>query len=105
MVWLLTYLLTAMGLTILIVWPSTGPSAWVRERLLRRVLPAKGKEVLDCYICLSFWSSLLLSPVWWVLSRQAWCWLGCLMTPAVFWLVLRPGAEPQSASTEPPGNE
>jgi hypothetical protein len=52
----LAYLLSSMGLTILIVWPQTGPSAWVRERVLRRALPGRAKEVLDCYICCGFWA-------------------------------------------------
>ena len=78
-----------MGLTILIVWPQDGPGAWVRERALRLVLPGWAKGVLDCYVCLSFWSSLVLSPVWWLMCREPWTLFGCLMTPSLFWLVLR----------------
>lgn len=81
--------LSSMGLTILIVWPQGGPGAWLRERLLRPLLPGKTKDVLDCYICLSFWTGLLLSPVWWFCTHEFWSWAGCLMTPALFWLALR----------------
>ena len=87
--YLVSFLLSSLGLTILIVWPQEGPGAWLRERVLRRVLPGKAKEVLDCYICLGFWSGLALSPLWWLMCRQPWVWGGCLMTPALFWLVLR----------------
>jgi len=87
--YLTSFLVASMGLTVLIVWPQEGPGAWVRERALRRVLPGKAKEVLDCYICLGFWSGLVLSPAWWLMCREHWVWGGCLMTPALFWLVLR----------------
>ncbi len=82
------YVASSMGLTILIVWPQDGPGAWAREWALRRVLPGKAKDVLDCYICLGFWSGLMLSPLWWRMCGQYWSWTGCLMTPALFWLVL-----------------
>ena len=59
----LAYLLSAMGLTVLVVWPQTGPGAWLRERLLRRSLPPRFREILDCYICCGFWSGLALSPL------------------------------------------
>jgi hypothetical protein len=88
---LLAYLLAAMGLTILIVWPTAGPGCWVRERLLRTILPGPLGKVLDCYICLGFWSGLILGVVWWLLFDATWAWFGCLMVPAVFWLVL-PGS-------------
>jgi hypothetical protein len=81
-------LLSSMGLTILIVWPQDGPGAWMRERLLRPLLSGKAKHVLDCYICLGFWSGLVLSPLWWFFCRQHWVWTGCLMTPCLFWLAL-----------------
>ena len=29
---LLAYLLSGMGLTVLIVWPQAGPGAWLRDR-------------------------------------------------------------------------
>lgn len=87
--YLLSFLLSSMGLTILIVWPQSGPGAWVRELVLRRILPSKARGVLDCYVCLGFWTGLALSPVWWLMCRQQWAWFGCLMTPALFWLVLR----------------
>ena len=92
---LIVYLLSSMGLTILIVWPNGGPTGWIREKLLRRILPGKAKEVLDCYICLSFWAGLLLSVLWWELYQEAWIWFGCLMVPSIFWVILdRGGAKP-----------
>jgi hypothetical protein len=89
MSYLVSFLLSSIGLTVLIVWPPDGPGAWVRESVLRRALPGKSKETLDCYICTGFWSGLVLSPVWWLMCRERWTWSGCLMTPALFWLVLR----------------
>ena len=91
LVYFLALLLSSMGLTVLVVWPQTGPSAWVRERILRRLLPKNTQEVLDCYICFGFWAGFLLSPIWWMLTEQPWSWSGCLMTPALFWLALRIG--------------
>jgi hypothetical protein len=61
----------------------------VREQVLCTILPGKSKEMLDCYVCTGFWSGLVLSPVWWLMCRERWTWSGCLMTPALFWLVLR----------------
>jgi hypothetical protein len=86
---LIEYLLSVMGLTVLIVWPQDGPGAWVRDRALRPRMPGKIGEVLDCCICLSFWLALGFSTIYWWLYRERWCWFGCFMTPAVFWLVLR----------------
>ena len=60
---LLAYLLSAMGLTVLIVWPQTGSA--VAARNASSALPARAQEVLDCYICCGFWTGLVLSPVWW----------------------------------------
>jgi hypothetical protein len=85
----LAYLLSASGLTVLLVWPQTGPSAWLRERILRRVLIGRLGEFLDCYICSGFWCGLLLSPLWWLFRHQLWCWSGCLAVPFLFWLALR----------------
>ena len=84
------YLLCSVGLTVLLVWPQTGPGAWVRDRVLRRLLPRRARDVLDCYICLGFWAGLALSPIWWAAEHRLWCWTGCLAVPALFWLVLRP---------------
>lgn len=81
--------LSAMGLTILIVWPQSGPGALLREKVLRRALPPPAREVLDCYICAAFWCGLLLTPIWIVFDRHLWCWTGCLTTPIMFWIVLR----------------
>lgn len=92
---LAAFLLTAVGLTVLLVWPDGGPGAWVRERLLRRILPARAAGALDCYVCCGFWCGAALSPAWWWLLNyhEPWCWLGGPMTAAVFWLVLRPGTD------------
>ncbi len=86
---LLTFLLASMGLTVLIVWPEHGPVATFREATLRSALSASLAGVLDCYVCLSFWMGLLLSPLWWAWFRESWCLLGCLMPPALFWIVLQ----------------
>lgn len=88
LVHLMTILLSAMGLTILVVWPQSGPTAWLRERALRPLLAGRAAEVLDCYICLGFWAGLVVSPVWWKFCCEPWCWAACLMTPAAFWIVL-----------------
>ncbi len=87
---LISYLLAATGFTVLVVWPSAGPSAWVRERLIRPLLPPRARGVLDCYVCCGPWCGLLLSPVWWTVSNTAWVWFGPLMIPAIFWFILRP---------------
>ena len=84
---LLAYILSAMGLTILVVWPEDGPGAYVREKVLQRILPESAHGVLDCYICFGFWTGLLLSIPWWLMYHQTWIWCGCLMLPTVFWLV------------------
>lgn len=86
---LVSYLLTSMGVTILVVWPSTGPGAWMRERVVRPMLPGKLGGVLDCYLCLSFWIGLAASPLWWWWHRELWCWTGCFMAPAIFWTLLK----------------
>jgi len=87
----LAYLLASMGLTILIVWPEDGPGSWVRERVLRHLIPAKLSGVLDCYVCTGFWAGLVLSAFWWHLYHEPWIWTGCLMVPALFWIFLRLG--------------
>ncbi len=79
-----------MGLTVLIVWPEDGPSAWVRDRIARRFLPGSAGKLLDCYICCSFWAALALAPLWWLFCGQSWCWAGCLMVPGIFWCILNP---------------
>jgi hypothetical protein len=89
----IAYILSSAGLTILLVWPSGGPTAWIRERMLRAVLRGKAADVLDCYICSGFWMGLLLSPVWWFVCHRFWCWTGCFITPYLFWVHLRPDAD------------
>ena len=84
---LVAYVLAAMGLTVLVVWPRGGPGAWVREKLLRKFLPKPVRGVLDCYICFGFWAGLVVAVPWWFWHRHRWMWLGCLMVSAVFWLV------------------
>ena len=96
--YLISYVFSAFGLTVLLVWPSHGPSAWVRERLLRPVLGPRSGQVLDCYVCLSFWIGLACAPAWWAFEHRPWIWTACLMVPAAFWLALgRGGAEWRSA--------
>ena len=90
---LVTLILASMGLTVLIAWPQEGLGAWIREKIFRRILPRPLRHVLDCYVCLGFWSGLLLSPLWWWMTEQWWCFAACLMTPAVFWWALRERAE------------
>jgi len=87
--YLLAFLLSSSGLTILFLWPEGGPSGWSRERVLRRILPASARGVLDCYVCFGFWTGLLLSPLWWWWTGFHWCWAGCLMTPTIFWFALK----------------
>ena len=84
---LFAYVLSSMGLAVLVVWPEAGPGAFFREKVLRNILPQFAHGVLDCYICFSFWTGLLLSVPWWFMFHQDWIWFGCLMVPAVFWLV------------------
>jgi len=85
----IAYILAAMGLTILVVWPEHGPGAIVREKFLRRVLPKTAGNVLDCYICLGFWTGLFMSIPWWLMYHLGWIWFGCLIVPTVFWLVMK----------------
>ena len=87
---MLVYVLSAMGLTILIVWPAQGPSAWLRDKILRRMLWPTARDVLDCYICLGFWTALALAPAWWHWTCCYWIWTGPLIVPALFWMILRP---------------
>ncbi|MHB1769408.1 MAG: hypothetical protein ACYCUV_16330 [Phycisphaerae bacterium] len=86
LVLLFAYVLSAMGLAILVIWPEAGPGAFLREKVLRKAIPQFAHGVLDCYICFGFWTGLLLSIPWWFMYRQGWIWFGCLMIPAVFWL-------------------
>ncbi|MEM6260043.1 MAG: hypothetical protein AAGC72_05690 [Planctomycetota bacterium] len=97
---LFAYLLSAMGLTIVVVWPSTGPGAWVRDRVLRVMVPDKFESVLDCYICFGFWAGLLLGSVWWLIYEATWAWFGCLMVPALFWLALKSGSGHRAVSSQ-----
>ncbi len=85
---LAAYLLSSVGLTVLVIWPEGGPAAFLREKILRRLLPKPVAGVLDCYICFSFWAGLLLSIPWWFIYHRPWVWFGCLMPPGLFWLVM-----------------
>jgi hypothetical protein len=87
---ILTYVFAAMGLTILIVWPADGPSAWLRDKIVRKLLWPSARGVLDCYICLSVWVALALAPAWWYWVHCQWVWTGPLVLPALFWMILRP---------------
>jgi hypothetical protein len=84
---LVVYVFSSMGATILLVWPVDGPGAWIRERIVRRMLPASAGKVLDCYICLSVWIALIGVPFWWMAGYR-WCAVAWLVVPAVFWLVM-----------------
>jgi len=88
MVGLLSYILASVGLTILVVWPEDGPVAWFRETVIRKLLPEKFQGMLDCYICFSVWAGLILSPIWWAMCGEYWCWFGCIITPGIFWVLL-----------------
>jgi hypothetical protein len=81
------YVFSSMGATILLVWPVDGPGAWIRERVLRPLLPASARGVLDCYICLSVWVALAGVPFWWIAGYR-WSGIAWLAVPAVFWLVM-----------------
>jgi hypothetical protein len=82
------YIFSSMGLTILIVWPQEGPSAWLRDHALRRLLPSYARGALDCYVCLGFWAGLVISIPCWFWYRQPWCWSGCLIVPFLFWWIV-----------------
>lgn len=93
-------LLSAMGLTVVIVWPQDGPGAFVREKVLRPLIPGKLKSALDCYICFGFWAGLVVSlPFWWF-YQAPWTLAGCLMVPAVFWMVLKNPTSAKSDETD-----
>ena len=79
---LLAYLLSAIGLTILVVWPENGPGAFFREKILRKLLPVPLHGALDCYICFGFWAGLILSVAFWLIYGRAWMCFGCLMIAA-----------------------
>lgn len=85
----LCYLLSSIGLTVIVVWPDKGPAAWIRERIVRFIVPVRLAAALDCYICFGFWSGLALSPLFWWEYRESWCWSGPLITPGMFWVLQR----------------
>jgi hypothetical protein len=85
---LVEFVLATMGLTILVVWPQGGPMGWIRDRIIRPLLPGKTKGVLDCYICFSFWAGVVVSGIWWWIYGESWIWSGPVMVPAVFWVAL-----------------
>ncbi len=87
----LGYLLASIGLTVLIVWPDGGPGSWLREQILRQLIPSMFRGVLDCYVCMGFWCGLALSGLWWWWYREPWILTGCLMVSGVFWLILNLG--------------
>lgn len=97
---LTTLLLASVGLTVLVVWPESGPAAAIRDRILRPLLPKAHVGVLDCYICTGFWAGLVLSPIWWIFTSEFWCWFSCLMTPGLFWTLL---GNPSSLPAEEEG--
>jgi hypothetical protein len=85
----ITLHLTGMGTCVLVVWPATGPVAWVRDSIFRKLIPSALVGVLDCYICFSFWSGLAWGVLWWWLTEFYWCLAAPLTTPALFWIVLQ----------------
>jgi hypothetical protein len=93
----IVFVLSAMGLTVLIVWPDKGPTAWLRDTIFRKLLPVKAQGVLDCYICLGFWIGLALEWPFWRIYHETWIWWGLLMIPVVFWLVM-PGSRGTDAA-------
>ena len=85
---LFSFLLAAMGLTVLLVWPQGGAGAYVREKILPRILPKTAAAVLDGYVCFGFWAGLAVAVPWWLVFPQPCCWFGCLMVPALFRVVM-----------------
>src|SRR5688572_29023903 len=83
----LAYILTSVGLTVVVVWPESGLVAYLREKVLRRALPSRLGGILDCYTCFGFWAGLVMSPVWWMMDGRWVYFLGCLMVPPIFWVL------------------
>jgi hypothetical protein len=98
------YILTSVGLTVLVVWPETGPLAWLREHVLRRILPESVSGMLDCYLCFGFWAALVLAPLWWLMDGRLLYFLGCVMTTGIFWMLQRSsgGNDPEQEEAESP---
>lgn len=103
MEYLVSYILAVAGVAVLVVWPDRGPSAWARDRVLRRVLSRRVAAAIDCYVCTAFWSGAALSPFWWQFDHRPWIWFGCLMTPPIFWVVLG-HHQPHSIGHQPSDN-
>lgn len=102
---LIALLLTSAGAALLIVWPATGPSAFVRERIMRPLIPAFARGVLDCLVCFSVWTGLATAAVFYEFSGIYYCWFSPLMTPMIFWLVSRfePHANPTPTTDDTGG--
>lgn len=100
---LVSYLLSAVGATVLLVWPEHGLMAWFRERVLRRSLPALARDALDCYTCSGFWLGLGLGVIWWRWTGRFYYAFGGLTVAGLFWLVQRlAGREGEDDAGEEP---
>jgi hypothetical protein len=100
---LLSAIFTGMGLTILFVWPEHGPTAWIRDNVIRPTLPAACRGVLDCYVCFGFWAGLLVGALWWWQTRQFWCWSNGFMVSAALWICLRVSSSSEEVINEQKG--
>lgn len=81
---LFSSLLIAVGLTVLIVAPSHGPVAKVRDEAAAALRLVRLDGLLSCYICLGFWVGLGVGLAGDDLLAV---WLG---TPALLWFGVVP---------------
>lgn len=66
MVNLILFLISAMGLTHIIVDSAIAekPVNWLKERLPEKILWFNPKEALDCHQCMGFWVGILCALAW-----------------------------------------
>ncbi len=66
MVSLILFLISAMGLTHIIVDSKIAekPVEWLKDKLPDKILWFNPKEALDCHQCTGFWIGLLCSLAW-----------------------------------------
>jgi len=78
MVALLLFLISAMGLTHIIVDSviAEKPVDWLKKRLPDKVLWFNPKEALDCHQCTGFWVGLFCSVIWGI----PWVEFGAIVT-------------------------
>ena len=99
MVNLLLFLISAMGLTHIIVDSSIAekPVEWLKKKLPDKILWFNPKEALDCHQCTGFWAGLFCSAIFgipWVefgliVNASNWAgWISLLVVWAV-WVFLR----------------